>query len=158
MSHRLLSFPRPVVVASTGHAYAMGAFLVLSGDLRLGTTEPAYRITANEVAIGMTLPRAAIEICRQRLGPAAFERAVNLAEVFDPQAAREAGWLDELVPEPELLGVARARATSLAALDARAHRETKLRARASMLLALEAATEADDVEFRSVIDQVTRQA
>lgn len=75
LSHRLLSFPRPVVVACTGHAYAMGSFLVLSGDYRLGAADAEHRITANEVSIGMTLPYAAIEVLRQRLTRAAFERA-----------------------------------------------------------------------------------
>ena len=40
LTARLLSFPTPVVVASTGHAYAMGAFIVLSGDYRIGATGP----------------------------------------------------------------------------------------------------------------------
>ena len=64
LSHRLLSFPRPVVMAVTGHAYAMGGFLVLSGDYRLGVSGAEHRITANEVSIGMALPHAAIEVCR----------------------------------------------------------------------------------------------
>ena len=61
LSHRLLSFPRPVVIAVTGHAYAMGGFMVLSGDHRVGVSGADYRITANEVAIGMALPHAAIQ-------------------------------------------------------------------------------------------------
>jgi enoyl-CoA hydratase len=69
--------------ACTGHAIAMGAFLLPSGDYRIATTAPA-RLTANEVAIGLTVPRAATEILRQRLTPAAFQRATLLAEVFDP--------------------------------------------------------------------------
>lgn len=157
LSHRLLSFPRPVVVACTGHAYAMGSFLVLSGDHRIGVAGASHRITANEVAIGMTLPRAAMEICRQRLTRAAFDRATMLAEVFSPEDAVLAGWLDELVSEDELTDAARAKAIALGALDARAHRETKLRARADMLATLAAATEADDVEFRAVIAQVERE-
>src|SRR5829696_8970992 len=31
LAARLLSFPRPVVIASTGHAVAMASFLLLSG-------------------------------------------------------------------------------------------------------------------------------
>ena len=54
-----------------------------------------YKITANEVAIGLTLPMAAIEICRQRLTPAHFSRATVLAEVFPPAGAVEAGFLDQ---------------------------------------------------------------
>ena len=91
-----------------GAGLAMGAFLVLAGDYRIGVEGGDHRITANEVAIGLTLPRAALEICRQRLSSTHFERATLLAEVFDPAGALEAGWLDELVPEPDLLAAAQA--------------------------------------------------
>jgi enoyl-CoA hydratase len=158
LSHRLLSFPRPVVVACTGHAYAMGAFLVLSGDHRLGVAGSDHRITANEVAIGMTLPRAALEVCRQRLAAAHFERAMLLAEVFSHEGAVPAGWLDEVVPEADLLAAARAKAATLTTLDLRAHAETKLRARGPMLAALQTAIEEDDVEFRAAIALVAGDA
>ncbi|HEY6177650.1 MAG TPA: crotonase/enoyl-CoA hydratase family protein, partial [Kofleriaceae bacterium] len=69
LAERLLTFPHPVVVACGGHAVAMGVFLLLSADYRIGAAGP-FRITANEVAIGLTMPRAAIAICRQRLAPA----------------------------------------------------------------------------------------
>ncbi|HJR26910.1 MAG TPA: crotonase/enoyl-CoA hydratase family protein, partial [Acidimicrobiales bacterium] len=125
LAHRMLGFPRPVVVACTGHAYAMGAFLVLCGDLRLGVQDADHRITANEVAIGLTMPHAAIAVCRQRLTPAAFERAVLLAEVFDPETAVDAGFLDVLVPPDQLLAAAGARAAGLLALDPAAFAATK---------------------------------
>lgn len=153
LSHRLLSFPRPVVMAVTGHAYAMGGFLVLSGDYRLGVSGAEHRITANEVSIGMALPHAAIEVCRQRLRRSAFERATALAEVFSPEQAVEAGWLDQLVPAGELLDRARGKAISLAALDAGAHRVTKLRSRAQTLERLAAAIQRDDDEFLAAIAQ-----
>jgi len=100
LAERILSFPMPVVIACTGHAVAMGVFLMLSGDYRIGVAGP-YKITANEVAIGLTLPRAAIEICRQRLTPAHFNRATALAEVFLPACAVEAGFLDRVVEAAE---------------------------------------------------------
>lgn len=152
LSHRLLSFPRPVVIAVSGHAYAMGGFLVLSGDYRLGVAGADHRITANEVAIGMALPHAAIEICRQRLRRSAFERATTLAEVFSPEEALEAGWLDTVVADADLLDTARNKAIALAGLDADAHRVTKLRSRDQMLERLAAAIERDDREFRAAIE------
>ncbi|HYB40006.1 MAG TPA: crotonase/enoyl-CoA hydratase family protein, partial [Mycobacterium sp.] len=56
LSHRLLSYPKPVVMACTGPAIAMGSFLLCSGDHRIAA--PGYTIQANEVAIGMVLPHA----------------------------------------------------------------------------------------------------
>jgi enoyl-CoA hydratase len=148
LAERLLAFPRPVVIACSGHAVAMGTFLLLSGDYRIGTAGP-YRITANEVAIGVTLPRAAIEICRQRLNPGAFTRATVLAEVFSPDDAVTAGFLDRVVPASELRAAARDVATGLVKLDANAHAASKQRARESLLRSLRAAIEADDAQLRA---------
>src|SRR5262245_31356964 len=36
LAARLLAFPTPVTIACTGHAVAMGALLLLSGDYRVG--------------------------------------------------------------------------------------------------------------------------
>ena len=148
LAHRLLSFPTPVLIASTGHVVAMGVFLLLSGDYRVGAGGP-YKITANEVAIGLTMPRAAVEICRQRLTPAHFNRAVVLAGVFSPDDAVAAGFLDRVVPPAELQDVAVSAAGLLAKLDMNAHAATKLRARDHALNALRAAIEADDADFRA---------
>lgn len=146
LAERMLSFPAPVVVACSGHAVAMGSFLVLSADYRIGVSG-AFRITANEVAIGLTMPRAAIEVCRQRLAPAHFNRAVILADVFSPEEAVAAGFLDQLVAPPELSQTSGEVAQRLAALDLDAHLSTKLRARATVLRDLRAAIERDDADL-----------
>jgi enoyl-CoA hydratase len=150
LAERLLSFPTPVAVACSGHAVAMGVFLLLSGDYRLGVSGP-YKLTANEVAIGLTMPRAATEILRQRLAPAYFNRAVTIAEPFSPENAVAAGFLDRVVERADLADAARATALQLAALDKRAHAESKLRARAHTLAALRVAIDADDAELRAQV-------
>ena len=142
LSARLLEFPAPVVVACTGHAIAMGVFLLLSGDFRLGAAGP-YRITANEVAIGLTMPRPAIEICRQRLAPAHFNRALILADVYAPDGAVAAGFLDRVVTPAELGPAAQAAADQLARLDMAAHAATKRRIRQPVAEAIRAALEED---------------
>jgi enoyl-CoA hydratase len=144
LAERILSFPAPVLIACTGHAVAMGAFLLLSGDYRMGAAGP-YKITANEVAIGLTMPRVAIEICRQRLTPAHFTRAVTLAEVFSPGDAVTAGFLDRVVPAAELPDAAGRLAADLAKLDPDAHAVTKLRTRENLMTAIRSAIEADDL-------------
>jgi enoyl-CoA hydratase/carnithine racemase len=140
LSLRLLGFPRPVVVACTGHAIAMGSFLLLSGDYRLGADGP-YKIRANEVAIGLEIPQAAIEICRQRMTPAFLTRALLLAEVFSPADCVAGGYLDQVVPAGELAGAAHSLATALAGLDPSAHAASKRRLRAELLPALRDAIE-----------------
>ncbi len=131
-----------MVVACTGHAIAMGVFLLLSGDFRLGAAGP-YRITANEVAIGLTMPRAAVEICRQRLAPAHFNRAVILADVYSPDEAATAGFVDRVVLPAELGPAAQEVADQLAKLDMAAHVATKHRVRQQVLAAIRTAIEDD---------------
>jgi enoyl-CoA hydratase len=148
LAARLLAFPAPVLVACPGHAVAMGVFLVLSGDYRIGACGP-YKLTANEVAIGITMPQAAVEICRQRLTPACFNRAVVLAEVFLPEDAVAAGFLDRVVPPAELAEAAAGAAAELAGLDLDAHAATKLRARRLAVTALREAIDCDDAAYRA---------
>ncbi len=150
LAERVLAFPTPVLIACTGHAIAMAAFLVLSGDYRIGAAGP-YKITANEVAIGLTLPRAAVEICRQRLSPAHFNRATILAEVFSPDNAVQAGFLDRVVDAAELDHAAHAVAADLATLDRAAHAATKLRARARTLDAVHEAIELDSASYAAAL-------
>jgi enoyl-CoA hydratase len=152
LAERLLSFPAPIVIACSGHAIAMGAFLVLSGDYRIGAAG-SYKITANEVAIGVTLPRAAVEICRQRLSPTYFNRATIIAEVFAPADAVDAGFLDRVVEGAELDQAARSAASELAQLDMAAHSATKLRARKTTLEAVHEAIELDSAAYAAALAQ-----
>lgn len=146
LAERLLTYPRPVVIACPGHAIAMASFLLLSVDYRIGVAGD-FRVTANEVAIGLTMPRAAIELCRQRLAPAHFHRAVVLAEVYSPDGAVAAGFLDAVVAPDNLEAAAADAGRRLAELHMTAHRLTKERARALSLERLRAAVEQDDAEM-----------
>ena len=143
LAERLLAFPAPVVIACTGHAIAMGVFLVMSGDYRVGTAG-AFKIGANEVSIGIIMPFFGVEMCRQRLAPAHFHRAVINAEIYTPEDAVGAGFLDRVVSAAELQGAAREVATQLAKLDLHVYSATKLRAREHALKAVRAAIEADN--------------
>jgi len=143
---RLLEFPLPVVAACSGHALAMASFLLLSVDYRIGA-DGQYRIGPNEVAIGLVMPMTAVEICRARLDPVHFDRAVNSAEIFDPAGAVRAGFLDVVVDESELAAAASAKAAALGTLDLAAHAATKLRSRAASLAAIRRGYEEDEAFF-----------
>ncbi len=151
LSHRMLSFPKPIVTAVTGHAMAMGLFVVLSSDYRVGIAGADHKVVANEVAIGMTLPWSAIEICRQRLAPAYFQRIINLAEEFTPDSAVAAGLLDRVVAPDEVVPTARAMAESMTELNLAAHHATKLRTREGALAALREAIDKDRAELSGLL-------
>ena len=145
LSVRCLTFPKPVIMAATGPAIAMGSFLLLSGDHRVGA--PKSRCQAIEVAIGMTIPISAIEIMRMRLTPAAFHRGTSMASTFVGDEAIAAGWLDEIVDADKVLARAQEVATEAATLHAGAHLATKLKARDSALAAIRAGIDGLPTEF-----------
>lgn len=113
----------PVVAASTGHALAAGALLLLGCDVRIGADIPC-KIGLNEVTIGMVLPAWALTISSERLSKRHLQRAVANARVTDSRGAVEAGFLDEVAPAADLLDVAVAAAAELAALHRGAYRGT----------------------------------
>ncbi|MBK5511214.1 MULTISPECIES: crotonase/enoyl-CoA hydratase family protein [unclassified Pseudomonas] len=136
LARRLLSHPFPVIVACPGHAVAKGAFLLLSADYRIGVDGP-FSIGLNEVQIGMTMHHAGIELARDRLSNAALHRSVINGEMFNPQSAIAAGFLDVVVSAEELQGAALAAARQLKKINMTAHKNTKLKVRQALLETLD---------------------
>ena len=129
---RVLAYPRPVIAACNGHVMAMGVFLMLAADYVIGS-RGEFNIAANEVALGLKMPRVAAAMLEHRLNPAAYQRAVTLSEFFDVDAAQTAGFFDEVVEVEQLISRAEAHAESLLALDPRAHTLSKRRIRAALI-------------------------
>lgn len=142
LSKRLLSFPTPIIAACSGHAVAKGAFLLLSADYRIGL-KGDFKIGLNEVAIGMTMHNVGVELARGRLTPSYFNRSVINAEIFNPEGALDAGFLDLVVKPKKFEKTVKAIAEAMSSLDMKAHRQTKLRARAGLLESLEKSIELD---------------
>ena len=138
LSRRMLAFPTPIIGVCSGHAIAKGAFLMLSCDYRLGCAGE-FKIGLNEVAIGMTMHQAGIEIARNRIPTNFLTRAVINAELFSPEAAVEAGFLDNVVEPEQLMTTAMMVAKHMQTLNMAAHHGTKLKMRHAILAALDAA-------------------
>jgi enoyl-CoA hydratase len=142
LCERVLAFPRPVLVACSGHAIAAGSFLPLAADLRIGVDGP-FKLGLNEVKIGLTVPLFVVELARQRLAPAHFDRAVVGARMYAPADAVDAGFLDAAVPSEDFAERVHEGAEELAGLDVDAHAATKLRARAPAIAAIRAGVETE---------------
>ena len=142
LARRMLAHPYPIIVACPGHAVAKGAFVLLSADYRIGVEGP-FTIGLNEVLIGMTMHHVGIELARERLGKAAFQRSVINGELFNPQGALSAGFLDQVVAADALLPIALAVAEQMKKINMTAHRNTKLKTRKAFLETLDAAIELD---------------
>lgn len=119
----------PLVIASTGHALAGGALVLLTGDLRIGL-EGSYRIGLNEVQIGLPVPVLAMELARDRITGTELARATLMAKIYAPEEAAKVGYLDFIAHSPEeLLTRAKEEATRLGTLARPAYQATKERLR-----------------------------
>ena len=134
---RLFGATLPLVIAATGHALAGGALVVLTGDTRIGA-QGAFKIGLNEVQIGLPVPVLAMEFARARLTAAELTRATLMAQIYTPETAVTAGYLDSVVPADQLLDRAKEEATRLAGLARSAFKATKLRLRGGVIADIKA--------------------
>ena len=131
--HRMFDFPKPLVACCAGHAVAAGAFLLLSCDYRIGSAGP-FKYGLNETAIGMApLPVFGNELALNRLSPRFLSRAVIQSEMFCPEDAFEAGFLDQIVEPSDLFESARSKTLELSSLPTIAYGKMKRDIRASSL-------------------------
>ena len=142
LARRMLAHPQPIIVACPGHAVAKGAFVLLSADYRIGVDGP-FSIGLNEVKIGMTMHHVGIAIARDRLTKPVFQRSVINAEIFTPQGAMAAGFLDQVVAPEQLLSTAMEVAQQMKKLNLTAHKNTKRKVRKALLDELATAIELD---------------
>lgn len=125
LTMRLYELERPVLIAATGHALAQGAIFLMAADVRIGAAG-AFKIGLNEVALGMPVPVYAAELARDRLSRRHLTAATNLATIYDPAGAVDAGYLDAAVEPDEVVAHTLERATALAAtLNVRAFTATR---------------------------------
>lgn len=129
---RLYGGPLPVVAACSGHAIAMGTFILMACDTRIGISGD-YKIGANETQTGMNLPVFALELARARLSPLHLTRAMVQAHIYDPSGAVDAGYLDMTTSADQLDTTAMAIAAQLGALPAGAYAWNKQAVRKATL-------------------------
>ena len=146
---KLLAFPKPTVAALGGHAVAGGLVLVLACDYRLGR-EGDYRIGLNEVAIGASFPRIALEIVRLRLPHARAAELALGAALYPATQAIRLGVVDEMLPAERFDDTVVRRAARLAAFPREAYAHTKTALVADALAHVAAETPAEEAAGAAV--------
>lgn len=141
-ARRIMSHPRPVIMAAPGHTIAMGAFLALACDYSM-IKAGSYKVGLNETLIGMTMHNFGIEMGRYHLAKNYFNRCVINGEIFDPKGAMHAGFFDRVVPEEQWPMAIPMAGQMFGQLNAKAFRETKLRSRKAIFAILDQAIEDD---------------
>ena len=142
MARRILAFPTPVIAVSTGHCIAMGAFLMLACDYRIGT-DGAFKTGLNETLIGMTMHNFGIELARYRISANYFNRCVINAEIWTPTGAITAGFYDQIVPAEQLDQASQMAAKGFSQLNMTAFNGTKNKSRKAFLQLLDQCIESD---------------
>ena len=132
---RLYSFPLPLVAACTGHGIAMGAFIIMACDSRVGTRGD-FKMSLPETAIGMELPPILVELTASRISRRHMTRVALQSEVYAPDDAVDAGFVDEVVEPGELDSRTVAIAERLAGLPQAQYAANKLSVRARTLEAM----------------------
>ena len=121
---RILTFPRPVLAACSGHGIALGTFLLCCCDYRIGT-KGKYLIGANEMRTNMVIPVPILELIRFRISQRHKYRAILGAEMYPIELAVDAGLMDEVVDTENLMESAMLKAKDLATMGHPSYSLTK---------------------------------
>jgi enoyl-CoA hydratase len=89
MFEKVFFFPKPIVAAVNGAAFAGGAILALACDARVFA--PGQSFALNEVLLGIPFPTSAFEIARQALPRIAQEEALLAGATFSSERCAELG-------------------------------------------------------------------
>jgi enoyl-CoA hydratase len=100
---------RPVIAAVNGHAIAGGCLLALCADWRVLARGDA-RMGLNEIALGLPLPQAGLEIARSRFAPSAYAEVVYGGSAHPTDDALRLALADEACDPGEVVARALKRA------------------------------------------------
>jgi len=120
----LLELPKPTIAMVQGHAIAGGTVLALACDYRLGL-DGDYKVGLNEVAIGASFPRVALEIVRLRLTHARAAELLLGGALYPASQATRLGIVDELLPADQLESTVLRRAARMGAFPRESYAHTK---------------------------------
>jgi Delta3-Delta2-enoyl-CoA isomerase len=114
---RIITLPVPTVAAINGHAFGAGLMTALCHDVRIMRADRGF-VCANEMQLGMVIPRPELALFRHKLSAHTFFETVQLARRWAGPDALVAGIVSQITSAEELLEAARKRASELAPLGA----------------------------------------
>jgi methylglutaconyl-CoA hydratase len=112
MLRRIWSFPRPMIAAVNGAAYAGGCGIATLCDFTIATTEAKFGYT--EVKIGF-LPAIVSVFLTRQIGEKRSRDLLLTGRIINAAEAKEFGMVSEVVPTERLLDRAQELATELIA-------------------------------------------
>jgi len=113
VTYRLMFMGMPTVAAVNGHAFGMGAFLVVAHDQAVMREDRGF-VCFPEVHLGMPIPAHLMSIAQATLAPRTLRYAVATGHRFTGPAAAAAGIVDTTAPLDSLVAEATALVEPLA--------------------------------------------
>ena len=132
----------PVVAAIAGHNPAGGCVLALCCDYRVMARGP-FRIGLNETQVGLTVPDAIQYLMRRVVGAHRAERLIVAGAMVESAQAHALGMVDELTDAGEVVALSAHWLNELLALPSSPMLATRGIARADIIEALDAFTDAE---------------
>ena len=120
----LYTFPRPVVAAISGHAVALGIFVVCCCDYRIGI-DGELVVQANEVRNNMDIPSPIMEVAESRIDKKHVYSVLYHADPYPFDKCIEAGLLDEIASSSDFEKRIMEKAEDLASLGHPHYAKTK---------------------------------
>jgi len=112
---RIITLPIPSICAINGHAFGAGFMLSLCHDVRIMREDRGF-LCANEIQLGMSIPRPELALFRHKIPANSFFETVQLSKRWTGPNALEAGIVQHVSPIDKLIETARAKAEELAPL------------------------------------------
>ncbi len=114
---RIITLPVPTVAAINGHTFGAGLMCALCHDVRIMREDRGFAC-ANEVEIGMVIPKPELALFRHKLPMNTFYETVQLARRWTGPDALASGLVQQTASADNLMEVATKRAAELARLGA----------------------------------------
>ncbi|MFL5321456.1 MAG: fatty acid oxidation complex subunit alpha FadJ [Myxococcaceae bacterium] len=112
--NRLDAFSKPVVAAIHGSALGGGLEWALACDYRIATDSPKTGLGLPEVQLGLIPGAGGTQRLTRLVGAQAALDLILTGKTLKPSKAKKLGVVDEVVPQPILLEIAKSRAKELA--------------------------------------------
>ena len=126
---RIITLPVPSICAINGHGFGAGFMMALCHDVRIMREDRGF-LCANEMQLGMTIPRPELALFHHKLPADTFFETVQLSKRWSGPMALEAGIVQETKAVDELTVAAIKKAEELASL---ANNRTNFRAQKEAL-------------------------
>ena len=103
LNYDLVSFPKPLVAAISGHAPAGGTIILNGADYRIMVDDPKYILGLNEIGVGLPLPFDVAQGIIFWLGMSKAYSYLLEGKVMNPKEALKLGLLNELCTKEDLI-------------------------------------------------------